>query len=99
MQLQENKDKNSGTVIKYWHSARNSADFKHVNIEEVNKASTEIMEATKSKHKKRRKNKSRKLKEYFNIHEKVGQIFIAILIISFLYTFGYYLEYWHNPNV
>jgi hypothetical protein len=98
MQLKENEGKNGVTVNKYWHSERTSTDFKYVNIDDGNRASAETSGATKIRPKKKRKNKSRKLKEYFNIHEKVGQIFIAILVISFLYSVGYFLEYWHATN-
>jgi hypothetical protein len=99
MQLQEDEDKNDSTIAKYWCSERNATDFNYTNIGEVSNASTEASESSKIRYKKRRKNKSRKFKEYFNIHEKVGQIFIAILIISFLYTLGYFLNDWNTNSL
>ncbi|TDD76351.1 hypothetical protein [Flavobacterium caseinilyticum] len=99
MKAKEIEGKNGGAFKKYSDSERNAIDFKYVNIGEVNGASTEASGSAKIRYKKRRKNKSRKFKEYFNIHEKVGQIFIAILIISFLYTLGYFLNDWNTNSL
>lgn len=98
MQLQENECKHSGELKKYWYLKTNPIDVKSVNTAEESKTTAETNRATKIRHKKRR-NKSKKFKEYFNIQEKVGQVFIAILIISFLYTFGYYLQYLRNASL
>lgn len=99
MQLQETEDINNGTIKKYRCSDTNPTSDQFLNIEDFSSASLEIRWAAKIKHNKRRKNTSKKFKKYFNIHEKIGQIFIAVLIISFLYTFGYFLEYWHATSL
>ena len=98
MQVKENESKNGGAFKKYLYSEIHPIDLTYVNTAEESRTTAETNGAKKFRHKKRRI-KSKRFKEYFNIHEKVGQIFIAILIISFLYTFGFYLEYLSNTNL
>lgn len=98
MQLEGIEDKNGRPVKKDRHSERNPSDDNYLNIEGVGSSSPEISRTKKIKYKRRRKNSSKNFKEYFTVHEKVGQIFIAILIVSFLYTVGYFLEHWDNTG-